>query len=527
MPLRVIEWSTGNVGRFALRCIIQHPDLELVGVWVHDPKKAGHDAGALCGLPPTTGVKATNDVDALLALDADCVCYTATADLRPLAAAAEERLTDAVAALPLVTAGHPYNAEALIHGLSPDPAPHPQDAPWVARHGLTGDEYQTLYDDLTADGYRLHQVDSYLDGGSVRYAAIFEIRPGHPVAAFHGLDDGAYAALVDDLKEAGYVPVNESTVEVGGSLYWTGLFEQVSVTGWTVQSVPAADYQDTFDDNYAAGRLLTYVHGFNTSAGPYITGIWVDPIGGGYAAVHGRTGEEYQTGWDANTGAGLFTRYTSGYDDGGGTANYAALWRGRPSTSIGDTPNDPTNQTSASFEFASGNPFATFECRLDGGSYSSCTSPKNYSGLSEGYHTFEVRALDRDRVLDLSAASFAWLVDVTPPEITITEPTVNTKTVNGVLKADPVVITTVVGWATFAAHVTDNLSGVATVVFKVDGVPVPVAGVSHVGDVWSFEFEPQSKNAHNYTIEVIATDNATNVATESMIISGVKTLKKH
>jgi hypothetical protein len=35
-----------------------------------------------------------------------------------------------VAALPLVTAGSPYNAAALIHGLSPDPAPHPQDAPW-------------------------------------------------------------------------------------------------------------------------------------------------------------------------------------------------------------------------------------------------------------------------------------------------------------------------------------------------------------------------------------------------------------
>ncbi|WP_460067247.1 CHAD domain-containing protein [Streptomyces sp. YKOK-I1] len=51
-------------------------------------------------------------------------------DLHPLAAAAEERLADAVAALPLLTAGSPYNAEALIHGLSPDPAPHPQDAPW-------------------------------------------------------------------------------------------------------------------------------------------------------------------------------------------------------------------------------------------------------------------------------------------------------------------------------------------------------------------------------------------------------------
>ncbi|MGV9623584.1 CHAD domain-containing protein [Streptomyces tendae] len=54
----------------------------------------------------------------------------APVDLRPLATAAQERLTDAVAALPLVTAGSPYNAEALVQGLSPDPAPHPQDAPW-------------------------------------------------------------------------------------------------------------------------------------------------------------------------------------------------------------------------------------------------------------------------------------------------------------------------------------------------------------------------------------------------------------
>ncbi|MDQ1382473.1 MAG: hypothetical protein QOJ71_3192 [Actinomycetota bacterium] len=83
MTYRVIQWSTGNVGTAALRCIIRHPDLELVGVWVHSADKAGRDAGELCGLPPT-GVLATNDVDALLALDADCVSYTATADLRPM-----------------------------------------------------------------------------------------------------------------------------------------------------------------------------------------------------------------------------------------------------------------------------------------------------------------------------------------------------------------------------------------------------------------------------------------------------------
>ncbi|EPD57210.1 CHAD domain-containing protein [Streptomyces sp. HGB0020] len=73
---------------------------------------------------------AVADKIAVLASEVPLTAAAPTTDLRPLAAAAEERLTDAVAALPLVTAGSPYNAEALVHGLSPDPAPHPQDAPW-------------------------------------------------------------------------------------------------------------------------------------------------------------------------------------------------------------------------------------------------------------------------------------------------------------------------------------------------------------------------------------------------------------
>ncbi|MGV9994077.1 CHAD domain-containing protein [Streptomyces sp. NPDC003374] len=70
------------------------------------------------------------DKVAVLAGEVPLAPAAAAADLRPLAAAAEERLTDAVAALPLATAGSPYNAQALVHALSPDPSPHPQDAPW-------------------------------------------------------------------------------------------------------------------------------------------------------------------------------------------------------------------------------------------------------------------------------------------------------------------------------------------------------------------------------------------------------------
>jgi hypothetical protein len=72
---RVIQWGTGNVGKHALRTIIERPNLELVGVRVHNPDKVGVDAGVLAGGDPV-GVIATDDVEEILALDADVVCYT-------------------------------------------------------------------------------------------------------------------------------------------------------------------------------------------------------------------------------------------------------------------------------------------------------------------------------------------------------------------------------------------------------------------------------------------------------------------
>lgn len=83
MKYRVIQWSTGNVGACALRAIINHPEMELAGVSVYHDAKAGRDAGELCGLPPV-GIKATQDSDALLAIEADCVCYTSIAGIDPM-----------------------------------------------------------------------------------------------------------------------------------------------------------------------------------------------------------------------------------------------------------------------------------------------------------------------------------------------------------------------------------------------------------------------------------------------------------
>jgi hypothetical protein len=73
--LRVIQWTTGKVGKLSLRAVLDDPRLELVGVFAYSDDKVGTDAGELCGRPKC-GVAATNSIDALIALNADTVIYT-------------------------------------------------------------------------------------------------------------------------------------------------------------------------------------------------------------------------------------------------------------------------------------------------------------------------------------------------------------------------------------------------------------------------------------------------------------------
>jgi hypothetical protein len=82
MPYRVVVWGTGNVGQPAIRAVVANRALELVGVVVANPEKAGRDAGALARIA-STGVRATTDVEAALATKPDAVVYTATGDVRP------------------------------------------------------------------------------------------------------------------------------------------------------------------------------------------------------------------------------------------------------------------------------------------------------------------------------------------------------------------------------------------------------------------------------------------------------------
>lgn len=86
--VKVGVWGTGSMGVIALRGVLDHPELELVGLVVHSDAKAGRDAGELCGVD-AVGVIASQDPAELLAYDAEVVVYAAAANLRPFEAVAD------------------------------------------------------------------------------------------------------------------------------------------------------------------------------------------------------------------------------------------------------------------------------------------------------------------------------------------------------------------------------------------------------------------------------------------------------
>ncbi|HUQ43753.1 MAG TPA: PxKF domain-containing protein [Candidatus Limnocylindria bacterium] len=92
----------------------------------------------------------------------------------------------------------------------------------------------------------------------------------------------------------------------------------------------------------------------------------------------------------------------------------------RPNTTIDSKPSNPSNTGFATFGFSgtdAGSGVAGFECRLDAEEFAPCTSPKAYSDLAGGSHTFQVLAIDAAGNADATPASFTWVIDTVAPVI--------------------------------------------------------------------------------------------------------------
>ena len=86
-----------------------------------------------------------------------------------------------------------------------------------------------------------------------------------------------------------------------------------------------------------------------------------------------------------------------------------------PTAAITTSPADPSNDPSPSFHFGADEAGATFACKLDGGEFGACSSPKTYAGLADGSHTFRVKATDAAGNTGGEAA-YTWRIDTVAPD---------------------------------------------------------------------------------------------------------------
>lgn len=196
---------------------------------------------------------------------------------------------------------------------------------WAARHGQTAAQYQSTFDTYRAAGYRLTHVDSYLDGGAVRYSSVFTKTSGPAWTAYHGVSGATHQSKFNNLTGLGYRPRQISVVYVGGERRYTAMYEKVSVGSMiSLQNIAEASYQTVFNQQVAAGRRPVYLDTYLVGTDVRFSAIFTSAAPS-TVARHGLTSAQYQTEFNTQTAAGRLLVAVTAYRSGG-TLKYAALW---------------------------------------------------------------------------------------------------------------------------------------------------------------------------------------------------------
>jgi CubicO group peptidase (beta-lactamase class C family) len=204
-------------------------------------------------------------------------------------------------------------------------------APWVARHGLTSDEYQAEFDAWVGQGYRLTYVSGYEVNGTPLFAAIWEQSAGPAWIARHAMSAAEYQQEFDRQVAAGYRLVLVNGYAVGGVDRYVAIWEQSAGPAWIARhGMTAAEYQQEFDRQVAAGYRLVHVSGYEVAGQATYAAIWEQSAGPAWLARHGMTAAEYQQAFDEELAAGYRLLHVSGYTVSGST-QYAAIWEQSPS----------------------------------------------------------------------------------------------------------------------------------------------------------------------------------------------------
>jgi len=149
--------------------------------------------------------------------------------------------------------------------------------PWVARHGLTATQYQAAFDQFTGEGYVLDWVRGYFDDSQDLYAAIWRKIQGAPAwQARHGLTAAEYQAFFNTVTAQGYKPVVVCGYSDGAQDRYAAIFRQITnAPAWQARhGLTAAQYQTTFDQLVGEGYRLELVNGYSVANQDRFAAIW-------------------------------------------------------------------------------------------------------------------------------------------------------------------------------------------------------------------------------------------------------------
>ena len=202
---------------------------------------------------------------------------------------------------------------------------------WQARHGIDSATYQSTFDDLTGQGFRLTSVCGYSEGRDARFNAIWQQRGGPALQARHNLTSDEYQSTFDSLIGQGFRLTDVSGYAIGGQARYAAIWEQREGPEQQARhGLTRGQFQQTFDELTAQGYVLQKVSGYRVNVDVLFAAIWEKENGVTFQARHGLTASEYQKTFDQLVGSGHRLAWVSGYSDTG-IARYAAVWRLEPS----------------------------------------------------------------------------------------------------------------------------------------------------------------------------------------------------
>lgn len=197
---------------------------------------------------------------------------------------------------------------------------------WQARHGLTPTDYQTTFNNLVSQGYRLTSVSGYASGGAERYAALFTKAGGGAWVARHAMSATDYQAYFNYYVSLGYRLTWISGYEVNGVERYAAIWEQKSGGPWIARhGMTATDYQKAFDTYTQQGYRLIHVAAYAIAGTSRYAAIFEQKSGPAWIAKHGMTSAAYQQEFQNLAAQGFQVREVAGHNVGG-VDYYAAIW---------------------------------------------------------------------------------------------------------------------------------------------------------------------------------------------------------